>query len=197
MRVLVILLALASAGVAQAKQIGVHTPSGRRIYAPEETFGELCDQDTRHLVIEVAAGMGPEGNLGMLLGWLNVGVRGLELYGGIGLEANPAVHVTGALRYVANVFGLRPYLSLGYLYKDTYAIDVWSHNLFGEVGYKWILHHTYHLTVGVGVRRMLAIYVDDDSTLFGPGADAELLSATLDEVGEWAPMVSLRFSRAF
>jgi len=197
MRVLVLALVLIAASLAQAKEIGVNSPSGRRIYGPEETFGELCDQDTRHFVIEVAAGLGPEGNLGLLLGWLNVGVRGLELYAGVGVEANPAVHATGALRYVANIFGLRPYVSLGYLYKDTYAIDVWSHNLFGEVGYKWILHHTYHLTLGAGVRRMLAITVRDDSILLGPGSDPALLSSALDEVGRWSPMVSIRFSRAF
>src|SRR5262249_48634258 len=98
-------LALAGAlvaGEADARQVGLHSPTGRRIYEPTERFDEVIEHKRRVVVSEVAVGAGPEGNLAMLLGVLNVPVRRLDLFAGVGIEANPAALCTGSARYTFN-----------------------------------------------------------------------------------------------
>ena len=186
------------AAPALAKDIGVHSPSGRQIYEPHEQFGEVIDQTTRRLVVEVATGAGPEGNLGILLGLLNFPLRGVELYAGIGFEANPARHYTGTIRFYPDFGSFRPYVAAGYLFNDTFEIGVTSHNLFGEIGHKWVIHRTYHLTAGLGLRRLLSVQIDKTSILNDPDVDQELLDEQIDEVmPRWLPTIALRFSRAF
>lgn len=186
------------AGPAGAKEIGLHTPGGRDIYGPNERFGQVLDQNRRRFVLEVATGAGPEGNLAMLLGVLNLPLPGFELYAGAGLEANPARHYTGTLRLFPDFGDFRPYLGVGYLYNDTYAIGVASHNVFMEAGHKWVIHTTYHFTLGVGVRRLLALRVAEDSILNDPDVDGALLDQQIDDVmPRWLPTIALRFSRAF
>ena len=190
--------ALTLTGSARAKEFGLHTPGGREIYDPHERFGQVLDQNRRRCVMEVATGAGPEGNLAMLLGVLNLPLPGFELYVGAGLEANPARHYTGTLRLFPDFGDFRPYLGVGYLYNDTYAIGVASHNVFMEAGHKWVLHTTYHFTVGVGVRRLLALRIAEDSILNDPDVDRKLLDEQIDNVmPRWLPTVALRFSRAF
>jgi hypothetical protein len=195
--------ALASAAVllspeASAKDVGFRSPGGRAIYDSGERFGDVVDQNQRFLVVEVATGLAPEGNLAILLGVLNVPVSGLEMYLGYGVELNPAVHYSASVRYFPELGDFRPYLGLGYLYKDTYAIGVASHNLFAELGHKWVIHQTYHLTVGAGVRRLLALQIDRDSILNDPDVDRALLDEQIDEeLPRWLPTLALRFSRAF
>ena len=182
---------------ANAKTFGVHSPVGRQIYDDEETFGEVMDQSRRWMVVEVAVGAGPEGNLAMLLGLLNVPIRHMELYGGIGLEANPGRHYTGAVRYWFDFAGFRPYAGIGYLLVHLNAIDTYSHNVFGEVGYKWKFHRTYHLTVGAGLRRILSVDIEESSVLRAPDVDPAFLDAEQDAMYRWVPTLALRFSRAF
>lgn len=185
------------APAASAKEHGFRSPGGRRIYGEQESFGSVTDTRNRQFVIEVAVGAGPEGNLGVLLGWLNQPLRGIEWYAGVGVEANPARRYTGAVRYLFNIDGYRPYLGLGYLYNDLYELGTYSHNLFAEGGYSWVLHETYHLTLGIGVRHILHIGVRDDSPLKEPDVDPELLDEQLRDVSPWVPTAALRFSRAF
>ncbi len=182
---------------ARAKDFGIQTPSGRRTYLTDEHFSELVDHKQRILVSEVAIGSGPEGNLAILLGWLNIPVRRLDLYAGFGVEANPAMQWTLAGRYGFNFGGFRPYASLGYLHKDTYAVGVVSHNAFLELGHTWVLHRTYRLSVGAGLRRVLSRSVSSDSLLDAPDTDRALLAQELDAADVWIPLVALRFSRAF
>ncbi|MGE0326319.1 MAG: hypothetical protein AB7K71_40055 [Polyangiaceae bacterium] len=198
MRQLALTLALLCvASTVQAKDYRLSSPGGRSIYDEEETFAEVVDQRSRRFVVEAAVGAGPEGNVGMLLGYINFPVRGLEYYLGFGLESNPARQYTGAVRYLFNIEGYRPYVSLGYQYKDAFSIGTYSHNLFGEVGYSWVLHRTYHLTAGVGVRRILSVQVREDSPLRGSDVDPQLLDDELDGIARWVPTFALRFSRAF
>ena len=182
---------------ANAKDYGVRSPGGRNIYGPNDQFGAAVDSDTRRYVVEVACGVGPEGNLGILLGWLNQPIKGLEWYAGAGFEANPAMHYTGAARYVMNFDGYRPYLATGYLFVDLHRLGTYSHNVFFEAGYKWVLERTHHLTLGIGVRRILDIRVRDSSVLAEPDTDRELLDEQLHDVYPWVPTAALRFSRAF
>lgn len=193
---LVLALALAP-GLARAKQFGVATPEGRHIYGPDEQFGSVSNTANRDFVVEVAVGAGPEGNLGVLLGWLNQPIRGLEWYAGVGVEANPATQYTGAVRYLFNIEGYRPYVGVGYLYKDLTTLRTYTHNVFGEVGYSWKVHRTYHLTLGVGVRRILYLGIRDDSPLAGPDVDPALLDGERERMTRWVPTIALRFSRAF
>ncbi len=186
-----------AAWTAQAKDYRLSSPGGRSIYDAQETFAEAVDQRSRRFVVEAAIGAGPEGNVGMLLGYINFPVRGLEYYLGFGLESNPARQYTAAVRYLFNIEGYRPYVSLGYLFKDAYALGTYTHNLFGEVGYSWVLHRTYHLTAGIGVRRILSVHVREDSTLNASDVDPQLLDAELDDIARWVPTFALRFSRAF
>lgn len=183
---------------AEGKEIGFHSPGGRPIYDAHDEFGQVVDQSTRWLVVELATGAGPEGNLGLLAGAINVATRGLELYVGAGLEVNPARHYTGSIRYFPDLGSFRPYASVGYLFNDSYALGVHSHNVFAELGHKWPLHRTYHLTVGFGVRRLLSIHVRDESILAEPDVDRDLLAHQIDDVmPKWLPMLAVRFSRAF
>ncbi|MCA9628257.1 MAG: hypothetical protein KC766_11350 [Myxococcales bacterium] len=183
--------------LADAKDYRISTPGGHAIYDEQETFADAVDQRSRRFVVEAAVGAGPEGNVGMLLGYINWPVRGLEYYLGFGLESNPARQYTGAVRYLFNIDGYRPYVSLGYLFKDAYALGTYTHNVFGEVGYSWVLHRTYHLTAGVGVRRILSVQVRDDSPLRGSDVDPQLLDDEIDGIARWVPTFALRFSRAF
>ena len=84
------LLESRSAAARESKEYGVSTPSGRDIYRQHTTFSDAKDTRDRDFVIEVAVGSGPEGNLGILLGWINKPVRGLEYYLGFGYEITPA-----------------------------------------------------------------------------------------------------------
>jgi hypothetical protein len=197
-RAALVAASLALATAAAAKDHGVHSPSGRVIYEPHERFGEAIDVSRRRLVIEVATGLAPEGNLGIALGLLDVPFDRFELYAGFGVEINPARRYTGALRYFPDFGDFRPYLGAGYLFVDTYAIGVMSHNVFAELGHKWVLHQTYHFTVGVGLRRLLAVELADDSLLRETDVDQALLDEQIDHVmPRWVPMLALRFSRAF
>jgi hypothetical protein len=190
-------LALAFALPANAKSIGYHTPGGREIYDQEDRFGAVQSTDQRQFVVEVAVGAGPEGNLGILIGWLNQPVRGLEWYAGFGFELNPANHYTGSVRYVFNIDGYRPYIGAGYLFHDLYELGTYSHNVFGEVGYSWVLHRTFHLSAGAGVRRILYVGIRDDSPLREADVDPDLLDEQVDAIAPWVPTITLRFSRAF
>lgn len=185
------------AGPAVAKEIGLHSPGGKTIYDANETFSEVDDTRKRRFVVETVTGVAPEGNIGMLIGWLNQPVRGFEYYAGFGYEVNPAMAFTLSARYVFNISGYRPYVSLGYAYKDLSGIGTFNHNVFGELGYSWVLHHTYHLTAGVGLRRIVHIGIKDDSPLNAPDVDRAFLESETDNVARWAPLLSLRFSRAF
>jgi hypothetical protein len=180
-----------------AKNHGVSSPGGRTIYDAEESFHEALDQDVRQFVVEVAAGAGPEGNLGLLLGWLNKPVRGIEFYAGIGFEANPATQYTGAVRYLFNIDGYRPYVGVGYLFKDLYVLRTFSHNVFAEAGYSWVLHRTYHLTAGFGVRYIASVGIRSDSPLLGDDVDAAFLEEQENSLARWVPTAVVRFSRAF
>jgi hypothetical protein len=205
------LAVLGSSVEAHAKQFGVHSPTGRRIYGPGERFGKVVPQGERTLVSEVAIGSGPEGNVGVLLGWLNFPFRKLDIYGGVGIEANPAWSLTASLRYTfkfacdtivvgdevqqANCY--RIYLSGGGIRKDTYEVGILSHSVFSEVGYTEVIRRTYRASVGVGLRWTLARHVVSDSPLRGPQIDPVELSGQLDEVSPIVLLLSLRFSRAF
>ena len=181
----------------ESKEYGVSTPTGRDIYQHNTTFSDAKDTRDRDLVIEVAVGAGPEGNLGILLGWINKPVRGLEYYLGFGYEITPARHYTGAVRYLFNIDGWRPFISAGYLYNDAYGLGTYSHNVFAELGYSWVLHHTYHLTLGFGIRRILHVGVREDSILRGRDVDDVWLERELEAISPWVPQAALRFSRAF
>lgn len=183
--------------VADAKNFGLSSPTGREIYSDTEKFSDVIDQNRRQFVIEAAIGAGPEGNLGIVAGWLMPQVKGLELYAGLGIEANPAVRITGAVRYLFNFFGWRPYVGAGYLLNRMWKTGTISHNAFFEVGYSWKVFHTYHLTLGVGARRVLHISIDDEGALSTGDVDRAFLEEQIDDVVPWLPTISLRFSRAF
>lgn len=197
-RALLIALVLVSwSGEAFAKEYGYRSPGGRRIYDDEDTFGDATNTRKRRFVLEAAIGAGPEGNVAALLGFLNAPIRGIEWYAGVGWEFNPARHYTLSVRYVANIDGYRPYIGLGYMYDDLYVLRTYSHNVFAEIGYSWVIHATYHLTVGVGVRRILHIGIHDDSVLKDEDVDQEFLEEERGNVSRWVPTFVLRFSRAF
>jgi hypothetical protein len=111
-RLLWLLALLALSPAAQARQFGIQSPSGRRIYTPRERFDELVEHRRRIIVSEVAVGAGPEGNLALLLGVLNLPVRRLDLFAGVGIEANPAALFTGSARYTLQLGPVRPYVAL-------------------------------------------------------------------------------------
>ncbi|MEQ8276231.1 MAG: hypothetical protein RMA76_24700 [Deltaproteobacteria bacterium] len=198
MKALLTILLLLTPVSAFAKSHAFRTPSGRQIYDDSETIGDVLDQNQRQFVIEAAVGAGPEGNLGIVAGWLMPQVKGLELYAGVGVEAAPAVHLTLSLRYLMNFGGYRPYIGAGYLLNLLPELGTASQNVFGEVGYSWALAHTYHLTLGVGVRWLLGVsVVDDDSILSSQQVDPRFLDEQIDAIPTWVPTVALRFSRAF
>jgi hypothetical protein len=184
-------------GPAHAKQTGIHSPGGREIYGRDEQFAEVLEQRRRNFVVEVVTGIAPEGNLGLLLGVLNRPLRGMEFYGGFGWEATPALNFPVSARYWFDIFGLRPFVSVGYSFRTLPSIGLVSHNAFGEIGYKWALHQTYHLTIGVGVRRPLVVLTTDGSALYAPSIDRRLLDEELDDSRSWVPTASLRLSHAF
>jgi hypothetical protein len=182
---------------AAAKDYGFHSPSGRRIYHDDERFDEVSNTRLRRFVVEAAAGAGPEGNIAALIGALNWPIRRIEYYAGFGLELNPARNYTFAVRYAANLRGYRPYLGVGYLFKDAYELDTYSHNAFLELGYSWVLHDTYRLTAGAGLRYIAYIGIRDTSPLRAPHIDQALLAEERDGVLPLTPTLALRFSRAF
>lgn len=182
---------------AEARQFGIQTPSGRRIYGPYERFDDVLEQKRRVVVSEVAVGAGPEGNLALLLGCLNVPVRRLDLFAGVGLEANPAALFTGSGRYTFNFDGVRPYVAFGYLYKLTYDVGVASHNVFVELGHTWVIHNTLRFSLGLGLRRIIDSRLTEDSVLTGPDADPDAVRRELERIDPWLPLVAIRFSRAF
>lgn len=182
---------------AAAKDYGVHTPSGRRIYKDDEAFGDVSNTRLRRFVVEAAVGAGPEGNVAALVGLLNWPIRRLGVYAGFGLELNPARHYTAALRYDFNLKGYRPYVAAGYLYNHVYRLGTFTHDVFAETGYTWVLHDTYRLSLGVGVRYRTYLGIMDSSPLNGEHIDRDLLAAERDDVFPWVPTLALRFSRAF
>lgn len=190
------LVALAS-GRAEARQFGLQSPAGRRIYSSQDRFGEVLEHRRRVIVSEVAVGAGPEGNLALLVGCLNLPFRRLDLFAGVGLEANPAALFTGSARYTFHFGPVRPYLALGYLHKRTYEVGLASHNVFAEVGHTWVLHRTLRFSLGVGVRRILHTRLTQGSLLAGPEADPEAVQRELGRIYPWLPLAALRFSRAF
>jgi hypothetical protein len=194
---LALLAALTVGDVALAKKIGIATPTGRSIYGTEERFGDVTSQSTRSFVAEVAMGAGPGGNLALLLGWLNVPFQRFDIYAGIGFEANPATLYTLGGRYVFSFDGFHPYLSAGYLYKDSYEMGITSNNVFAELGYRWSVHQTYRVAVGVGIRRQLNVAYGDDSILNSPSIDPVFRAEQLATVDPWLPTFVLRLSRAF
>lgn len=180
-----------------AKNHGVQSPHGRRIYEDGEVFSHVRDQSRRTFVVEVVSGLAPEGNLGMLLGLINQPVRGLEYYAGVGLELTPAQNIPFSVRYLFNIDGYRPFVAAGYSYRILAEVGVRSHNVFFEAGYKWVLHRTHHLTAGIGLRRPVSVQVLDDSPIGADDTDPELLAEQIDASRKWVPTLSLRFSRAF
>jgi hypothetical protein len=182
---------------ALARQFGYQSPAGRRIYGSRERFGEALEHKRRVVVSEVAVGAGPEGNLAVLLGCLNVPVRRLDLFAGVGIEANPAALFTGSGRYTFNFDGIRPYIALGYLYKLTYEVGVASHNVYVELGHTWVIHRTLRFSLGVGLRRIIDTRLTEDSSLRGPDSDPAAVAAELQRIEPWLPLGAIRFSRAF
>jgi hypothetical protein len=186
-----------TAAPAAAKDHGLHSPGGRKIYHDVETFEDVLDTRLRRFVVEAAVGSGPEGNIAALLGFLNWPIHGLEYYGGFGLELNPCRSYTAAARYAFNIQGYRPYVGIGYLFRDVYEVGTFSHSAFLELGYSWVIHRTYRLAAGAGVRYLAHIGVGEGSPLRGPQIDEARLAAETDDVFPWTPTVALRFSRAF
>ncbi len=182
---------------ALARQFGYQSPAGRRIYGARERFGEALEHKRRVVVSEVAVGAGPEGNLAVLLGCLNVPVRRLDLFAGVGIEANPAALVTGSGRYTFNFDGIRPYIALGYLYKLTYEVGVASHSVYVELGHTWVIHRTMRFSLGVGLRRIIDTRLTEDSSLRGPDSDPAAVQAEIERIEPWLPLGAIRFSRAF
>ncbi len=124
-------------------------------------------------------------------------MRRLGLYAGFGLELNPARHYTGTIRYDFNLKGYRPYLAVGYLYNHLYRLGTYTHDVFAETGYIWIIHSTYRLTLGVGVRYRTYLGIKGSSPLNGEQIDRDLLAEQRADVVHWVPTFALRFSRAF
>jgi hypothetical protein len=194
---LAICMVLLWASTARAKEIGLHTPTGRDIYRPDETFEEVLEQDRRNFVVEAVIGLAPEGNLATNLGWLIPKPKGLELYLGGGLQLNPSWQLSAVVRYMMNFSGYRPYLALGYMHQELYMLGTDSENLVTEIGYKWVLQHTYHFTLGVGLRVLLHVGVQDDSPLKESDVDPVFLREQVDDVFPYVPTLAFRFSRAF
>ena len=123
-----------SATPAAAKETALRTPSGRTIYAADETFEDALDQNSRLLIIELATGLATEGNLAVGLGLLVPHLGGLELWGHFGLEANPSLRYSVSLRYVFSFGDFHPYLGAGFNFADLYAQGSLSAHLFAEIG---------------------------------------------------------------
>jgi hypothetical protein len=192
-----ITLLLTLPAVASAKEYGVRTPSGRKVYKSNETFSDALDQDTRRFIVEVATGAGPEGNLAMLFGWIPEELGNLELYAGFGFELNPALHYTAATRLFFKIGDARPYIGAGYLFSNLTALGTYSHNVFAEIGHRWKIHHTFRLTLSLGLRRVVSVGVHPTSVLAEGDIDPALLDRELDDIPRWLPLIALRLSRAF
>ncbi len=190
------LMALAASRPAVAKELKFSTP-GRNIYGSHETFGAALDQGMRTHVIEVAMGSGPEGNLGVTVGWLLNKPEGLEFYAGFGFRVAPAFHYTLSARYFLPIGRYHYYVGGGYVFQQIAPLGLYSHSGFTEVGHKWIVRRTYHMTLGIGYQRILARTLDDGSYLRGPQLDPEFVDRELDSVNPNRYLLCLRFSRAF
>ena len=197
-RIFVVLsVLLAGTSLGHAKEFKFSSP-GRTIYKTSETFGAALDHNRRRFVMEVALGTGPEGNLGVSLGYLLNRPRGLELYVGLGTRYGPVLHQTLSARYFARFFGaFRPYVGLGYLSQRHTALGLVSHSAYAETGHKWVLRRTYHVTLSLGLQRFLVRELDADSVLHGPENDPDFLARELDAVAPYRLLLALRFSRAF
>lgn len=192
-----LLLCAVLAPVAQAKDFGIKTPSGRRIYKPGERLADTYEQGSRQFVIEVVMGASAEGNLGANLGWLAPQLGGLELYGGFGVQANPSRQWVLSGRYWFDLLGLRPFVALGYAHMNLMELGTSNQSLFWEAGYKWRVHTTYHFTLGLGLRYVASVDVEPGSTLRDDDVDPAALQAELDDLGRLVPTIAFRFSRAF
>jgi len=188
------LLLLANA--AAAKDHGLRTPGGRDIYDSDETFGGATEiaQATRFIVIEVATGLAPEGQIAVSLGYL---AGQLEFYVGLGLQLDPSQQIALSSRYWFDFGGFEPFVALGYVNQDHSLLGMTTHHLFSEVGYKWRWAKTYHFTLGLGARYIAAIRLREGSTLLGSDVDPELRDEQIDDVFPLMPTLALRFSRAF
>jgi hypothetical protein len=182
---------------AESKVVGLHSPRGRNIYRSEAELGGVVDSRGRVFVIEAAAGAGPEGNLGIVVGWMPKAIHGLEFYGGAGYSVNQAIHVSGAARLIFNIGGYRPYVGLGYFYKDSYAIETHTHNAFAEIGYSLKLGPTNHLSLGLGLARLLHTGVRHHTPLRSPEVNQASLNEQVASIPPYLPMFTARFSRAF
>lgn len=179
------------------KDMGVHSPRGRRIYRDNEPFEEVVDSHRRIFVIEAVAGTGPEGNVGLVVGFLPKQLKGIEFFGGGGIDVGPALYVSGAVRFVFNLGGVRPYLGAGYFFKDAFAVGAYAHNAFFELGHTWRIGSTNHLSLGVGIARLVHVGVREDSPLRTPDVDPTSLELQRASVSPYTPLLSLRVSRAF
>lgn len=189
---------LVAATPASAKEHSIRTPSGRTIYEPHETFAEALDQTRRNFVMEVVLGYAAEGNLGINLGWLFPYVKGLEFYVGVGLQINPSVNLHISTRYfppIDNSF--RPFLSVGFQRIFFTDLLVAANNLTMEIGHKWVIHTTYHLTIGVGVRYLAGINIFSGSIYQGSDIDRDFLEDEIQGTTRWVPTLAIRLSRAF
>ena len=180
----------------QAKNHAYSTPSGHQIYGDEETFEQVTRTDARFFVVEAVTGLAPQGNLAILLGIINQPLRGVEFYLGYGAEANPARTYNADLRYLFNIAGYRPFIDFGYSHRHLTALGLHSHNLFAETGYKWVFRPTYHITLAVGVRRAVKLWLVD-SPLSASDTDQDEVNAQLALAEQWIPTLALKFSRAF
>jgi hypothetical protein len=182
---------------AAAKETALRTPSGRTIYGPEETFEGAVDQRTRLLIIELATGLATEGNLAVGLGLLVPRAGGLELWAHFGLEANPSLRYSGGARYVFAFGAFRPYLAAGFTFADLYAQGSLSTHLFAEVGHQFVVFTTYRISLGVGFRGVLNVWLKGNSPHLDGTTDPVWVQEQLDSSRGFFPTLALRFSRAF
>jgi hypothetical protein len=191
-------LALVAVGArdSEAKELKFSSP-GRSIYKSNETFGAALDQGMRTFVMEVAMGSGPEGNLGVTLGWLLNRPEGLEFYAGFGVRIAPAWHYTVATRYFLPFLRYRSYVGGGYVLQRLTNLGVRSHSGFGEIGHKWIIRRTYHMTLSLGFQRMISRSIVEGSFLDGPKVDPDYRDEQLDSIHANRYLLCLRLSRAF
>ncbi len=192
-----LLLATLPTTPAAAKETALRTPSGRTIYSPEETFESAVDQHTRLLIIELATGLATEGNLAVGLGLLVPHAGGLELWAHFGLEANPSLRYSGGARYVFGFGAFRPYLATGFTFADLYAQGSLSTHLFAEVGHQFVVFTTYRISLGVGFRGVLDVWLKGNSPHLDGTTDPAWVQEQLDSSRGFFPTLALRFSRAF
>ena len=190
------LVLLALCADASAKEIKFSSP-GRDIYHSNESFASALDQGGRNHVIELSMGSGAEGNLGVAVGWLLNKPGGLELYAAFGGRIGPVFHYSASFRYFLPIGGLHAYLGGGYILQSHSRLHLRSHSGFADLGYKWVIRRTYHVTLTVGLQRIFARSLHDDSPLRAPDVDQDSLAHQLDSVEAYRPLACLRFSRAF